>query len=65
MTPQELAARFANVAPGDWERALGINHAYKMRQLNAGKLFLQEPPDFRSQLIELPPVEPVTEKDEQ
>ena len=63
MTPQELAARLANVAPGDWQRALDINHAYKMRQLNAGKLFRGEPPDFRSQLIELPPMElPLTER---
>ena len=65
MTPQELAARLASVAHGDWDRALGINHAFKMRHLNAGKLFRGEPPDFRSQLIELPPMElPLTERTE-
>ena len=52
----EFAARLATVNPGDWGKGMDINHAFKVRQLKARKLFAERPPDFRSQLVS-PPTE--------
>lgn len=47
MTPDERAARLANVAPGDWHKALTINASFA-RRMGAGKAMR---PDFRAQLV--------------
>ncbi len=47
----DLAARLRFVRPGDYGRALDINHAFKIRQLKGRRLFTDKPPDFRAQLL--------------